>query len=126
MLCVATKIQKSNIAGIGLFAAKDIPKGTVVWRFQEKIDTLFSESDINLLNEHSQAQFRNYAYFDNHHGKYLLCGDDGRFFNHSKSFNCDDSQQDITIAIRDIKAGEELTVDYNSFYGNKLHNFLLE
>ena len=48
----------------------------------------------------------------------MLCGDDGRFFNHSSTPSCDDSADDITVAVRDIEIGEELTVDYTTFYGD--------
>jgi len=49
----------------------------------------------------------------------MLCGDDGRFFNHSGTPNYDDSAADVTIALTDIHQGEALTVNYLSFYGNK-------
>ena len=38
---VKTKIGPSGIAGISLFADQIIPKGTVVWRYQECFDLLF-------------------------------------------------------------------------------------
>jgi SET domain-containing protein len=48
----------------------------------------------------------------------MLCGDDGRFFNHSENPNCDESVKDLTTAIKNIEIGEELTVDYRVFYGD--------
>ncbi len=48
----------------------------------------------------------------------MLCGDDGRFFNHSDQPNCDDGKPDITIALRHVNKGEELTVNYKAFYGD--------
>ena len=48
----------------------------------------------------------------------MLCGDDARFFNHSDDCNCDDRLPDITIALRNISIGEELTVNYKVFYGD--------
>ncbi len=66
----------------------------------------------------SQEQLWRYIYFDKKHKKYLLCGDNARFFNHSNNPNCDDSSDDITMTVKDIKKGEELTVNYRTFYGN--------
>jgi hypothetical protein len=118
MLVVKTKIGPSKIDGIGLFAAQPIPKGTVVWKYDPGIDRLLSEEEVTRLAKPIQERFHNYAFFDTKYSKYMFCGDDGRFFNHSDTPNCDDGKEDITIALRDIREGEELTVDYRSFYGN--------
>jgi hypothetical protein len=118
MLCIKTKIANSEISGIGLFADQDIKKGTVVWKYQSKLDLLYSESDIAKLSSEAQKQFHNYAFLDPFHNKFMLCGDDARFFNHSDHPNCNDALADITIAERDIKKGEELTVNYKTFYGD--------
>lgn len=118
MLYVKTKIGPSTIDGTGLFADEFIPKGTAVWKYNPSIDRLLTTDEVANFAEPIQERFHNYAFFDKKYGKYMFCGDDGRFFNHSENPNCDDSQDDITIAIRDIDQGEELTVDYTSFYGN--------
>ncbi len=38
MLLIKTKLDLSKIHGIGLFAGEDIPKGTIIWRFNSLID----------------------------------------------------------------------------------------
>lgn len=119
MLTVKTKVGSSKISGIGLFADEPITKGTVVWKFDSLIDVLLTKKQVDTLSEPSREQFYNYAYLDKKYGKYLLCGDDGRFFNHSSEPNCDESMPDQTTALRDIAKGEELTVNYGEFYGNK-------
>lgn len=119
MLCIKTKLAPSKIAGIGLFADEDISKDTVVWRFDSSIDVLLTKEDIDRLSEVSKIQVYNYAFLDVDHKKYMLCGDDARFFNHSSDNNCTDEFSNITIALRDIAKGEELTVDYKKFYGNR-------
>ena len=118
MLCVKTILKESNISGIGLFADEDILKNTIVWKFEPLIDILLTKEDIDKLSENSKQQVYNYAFVDTYHNKYMLCGDDGRFFNHSDNYNCNDSEKNITIAIKDILKGEELTVDYKAFYGD--------
>jgi len=124
MMYVKTKIGPSKINGIGLFADEFIPKETVIWKFNPLIDLCLSKSDLRKLSLASQEQLHKYTYLDSNKKKYVLCGDDARFFNHSKNPNCKDvktyshDKDDKTIAIKDIKKGEELTCDYHVFYGN--------
>ena len=118
MLMVKTKIGPSSINGIGLFADQFIPKGTVVWKFMPNFDLLMSEQETNELSKPAMGQFYHYAYLDKKHGRYMLCFDDARFFNHTKNPNCDEKIDDITIAARIIQVGEELTVNYKDFYGD--------
>jgi SET domain-containing protein len=118
MLMVKTKIAPSNISGIGLFADEFIPKGTMVWKFQNDFDLILSKEEVEKLSVPTQKQFYNYAYLDKKYNKYMLCSDDARFFNHSDNFNCDERIDDITTATRDIEIGEELTVNYKDFYGD--------
>lgn len=119
MLCIKTRLMPSRISGIGLFADEHISKGTIVWKFEPNIDVLLSKDDIEKLTDASKKQVYNYAFLDTNHKKYMLCGDDARFFNHSTENNCTDEFPDITIALRDISKGEELMVDYRKFYGNQ-------
>jgi len=119
MLLVKTKIGQSKIEGIGLFANEPIKAGTKVWGYEPKLDVLLSKEDIENLSTSAQEQFYRYAYLDKVRGKYLLCGDDGRFFNHSDTPNCDETaDNDSTYALKDIDIGEELTINYGEFYGN--------
>jgi SET domain-containing protein len=114
MLLVKTKLDRSLIEGIGLFADEFIPKGTTVWRRDAVIDIRFSEEDIANLSETAFQQITKYSYRDKESGLYVLCGDDARFFNHSEDPNCLDFG-DYTFAHRDIEMGEELTCDYMLF-----------
>ena len=118
MLLVKTKLGNSKIAGIGLFADEFIKEGTVVWEYNPKFDLLYSKEEIEQLPIAFQEQLHRYSYLDKNYGKYLLCGDDARFFNHSDNPNCKDSTEgpDVTVASRDIKKGEELTCNYKVFY----------
>ena len=104
---------------MGLFADEKIKTGTKIWQFEPTLDLLLSEEEVKKFSPSAQEQFYRYAYLDKIRNKYLLCGDDARFFNHSETPNCDESQDnDSTFALKDIEAGEELTVDYGDFYGN--------
>ena len=118
MLIVKTRLGLSKIHGIGLFADQNIPKGTMVWEFDSLIDIYIPKSNLKKIPLSSQEQLLRYIFLDKIRKKYLLCGDDARFFNHSDKPNCDDGIDNITIAIRNIKKGEELTVNYKVFYGD--------
>lgn len=119
MLLVKTKIGPSKIEDTGLFAAEPIKAGTKMWVLEPKLDISLSKEEIASLSSAAQEQFYRYAYLDKVTKKYLLCGDDARFLNHSETPNCDESKEyDSTYAMRDIDVNEELTVDYGVFYGN--------
>jgi hypothetical protein len=119
MLLVKTMLRESPIAGIGIFATENIEKGAKVWTFEPSLDVLLSKEEIEKLSVPAREQVLKYAYLDKVRGKYLLCGDDGRYFNHSDNPNCDESiENDSTYAKGDISIGEELTINYKEFYGN--------
>lgn len=127
MLLVKTQIGPSKIDGIGLFAAQFIPEGTVIWKFVPGFDLELSEDDILQLSESAQEQALKYSYFDEKIKKYVLCSDDARFFNHSRHANTGDGEsQDehgLTIAVVDIREGEEMTCDYEAFDGRYKRHF---
>ena len=120
MLLIKTRIGKSAIHGIGLFADEFIAAETVIWKFSDLIDLCFDEKQMGELSESVKEQIGRYSYRDKRSGMYVLCGDDARFFNHSNEPNCLDFYDykdlgNVTIAARDIRAGEELTCDYAAF-----------
>ncbi|MEK7102921.1 MAG: SET domain-containing protein [Patescibacteria group bacterium] len=120
MILVKTNIKPSAIAGIGLFANQNIPKGTAIWKFQGGFDLSIYASELSTLSEPAKEQFLNYAYLNPKTNKYILCFDDARFFNHSDDPNCIEIEsledgEGINIAARDILEGEELTCDYRVF-----------
>ncbi|TSC60821.1 MAG: Nuclear protein SET [Candidatus Peregrinibacteria bacterium Greene0416_62] len=116
MLLCKTTLGKSPIHGIGVFAAHDIPKGMVIWEFTRGIDQEIPAASIEKLPALAQACIRKYAYRKPDSDIYVLCGDDTRFFNHSEEPTVISSSEDgPDIAVRDIRTGEELTIDYRTF-----------
>ena len=118
MLLVRTFLAPSRIHGIGLFAAQRIASGTVIWKLNPVIDVELAEEDIEALAEAARVQVRKYTYLDAVRSRYVLCGDDARFFNHADDPNCHDfpdADGGTTVAARDIEEGEELTSDYARF-----------
>ncbi|MCP4382306.1 MAG: SET domain-containing protein [Hyphomicrobiales bacterium] len=113
MLRVKTYIAPSPIAGIGLFAASPIRRGQLIWKRDEGLDR---DYDLRDFPENSIARdtLKHYGYRTGRDPVYVLCGDDARFMNHAARPNADDVG-DLTIACRDIAAGEEITCDYAKF-----------
>jgi SET domain-containing protein len=120
---IMTDLNKSKIHGIGIFAREFLPKGTIVWEFNEAFDITLDNQEIHLLSDAAKEQFFKYAYQSKVTGKYILCSDDSRFFNHDlnantkceipKTRNSEDAL--ICYAVRDIQPGEELTNNYAEF-----------
>lgn len=96
--------------GVGVFATRFIPKGTITWALDD-MDQLLSEQEVAALDEARREQVLKYS-FRNQNGTYILCWDIGRFINHSFRANCVGTAYDIQLAARDIHPGEELRDDY--------------
>ncbi len=107
-----TKPQLSPTAGYGLFASEHIAKGEVI------LD-LSSEEELSITKDEADRRYS--AGFD-----YMVQVDDDRFvitvnrpdqiergyINHSCNPNCGIKNSLQIVAMRDIKAGEEITFDY--------------
>ena len=119
MLLVPTRLAQSAIHGFGVFAVAPIAKGTPVWRFAPGLDREFEAGIVETLPPHVRGFFAHYGYLDRNVGRIVLCFDDARFVNHSDMPNvATDYALDaygVDVALRDIAAGEELTMDYAGF-----------
>ena len=61
-----------------------------------------------------------YSYKSRQTGKYVVCGDDAQYMNHSfrptvRTTFPTNGEEDVGFAAHDIQRGEELTVDYRIF-----------
>jgi hypothetical protein len=120
MLMVKTRLGPSDIAGIGLFAAEDIAEGTVTWRFWRDLDRLLMRDEIDKLPEPARSSLLDHVYLNEASGRFVLCADNARFMNHADDPNTagvhePGAIEGYDIAIRDIRAGEEMTCDYRTF-----------
>ena len=114
MLRVPTLVAPSAIQVVGLFAAEPIPAGAVVWEFTQGVDWRIPAEDMDLFPEPYRSRLLIYMYREPS-GCYVLCGDNGKFMNHSFEPNCDDLEGPFTVAKRDMGVGEELSCDYRLF-----------
>lgn len=115
-------LRPSPIEGVGVFAIRDIPKGTRDMFSKPSADDkwiLLSKDDVAKLPGHAQHIITNYSLYDEHnyfvpdHGFKKI--DVSLFLNHSDQPNVmsiDDGN--YFEAIRDIAAGEELLIDYGT------------
>jgi hypothetical protein len=114
MLMVETELRQSQIHGTGVFLLEPVRKGDLIWRFDSRIDRVYSEEELASLPERTQRFLRTYSTWHEATRLWILCGDNGRHFNHSDSPNTlslgtgfgDD------VASEDLPAGVELTTDY--------------
>jgi SET domain-containing protein len=120
-------LKPSSIEGIGVFALCDIPKGCRDMFSKPDITDewiTISKKEVDALPAHAKFVVGNYCLYDDEnyfvpgHGfkKMDLC----LFLNHSDSANIISiNDGDHFEAIRDIKAGEELLVDYGTIVDDK-------
>ncbi|MEP0324666.1 SET domain-containing protein [Bauldia litoralis] len=114
MLRVPTYLAPSAIEGIGLFAAEAIPRGTLIWKQDDRFDLSYDLRDLDPEDHLLRDMLRCYGYQPGDEPVFVLCGDNARFMNHSSQANADDIG-DLTIACADIAKGEEITCDYAKF-----------
>lgn len=119
MLLVPTRTDPSLIpnAGMGLFAARDIPKGEIVWRFDPTVDRVMTEYEIQELPFKERQEVLFWGYLCKRSGLWIVCGDEGRRVNHSDTPNLSGGYTTrapfgFSVANRLILAGEELTDNY--------------
>jgi hypothetical protein len=116
MMLVETELRQSGIHGTGIFLTQSVAKGEVVWRYDSRIDRVYSEAEIRSLPPHMERFLRVYSTWHDDIGLWVLCGDNGRHFNHSDTPNT--LSRGIAfgedVAADDLPAGTELTSDYRA------------
>ena len=119
MLKINTYLDRSNLSGVGLFAAEDIQRGRIVWEFNPAVDLVFTaeqwETLLSGVAAPARDTLRRYSYKSNN--LLYLCTDNAQFMNHcDETKNVGNNASDDTMyALRDINAGEELLCDYFEF-----------
>src|ERR1700733_2207641 len=113
MILIETRVQPSGIHGMGLFAVHFVPRGTPVWKFQPGFDHDFSPEQFAALPALARAHTRHFCFVSKTDGHIILSGDHACFINHSLAPNTGAPAAAtgpvVTIAFRDIAAGEEIT-----------------
>jgi uncharacterized protein len=125
MLLVRTRIQPSNINGLGLFADEFIPKGTRILQYEPAFDRAYTDNEIQHLPQTVQEYLHHYSYFSTDLKKWILPFDNDRYVNHSNNPNTRVEPTLVShgesgvIALRDIYPGEEITLNYKDMEGEQ-------
>lgn len=113
-------IRPSPIEGIGVFALRDIPKGCrEMFSSPDTIEQWIpvSKTEVDQLPAHARALIENYCLYDETHffvpGYGFKKMDLVNFLNHADEPNIISiNDGEFFEATRDIRAGEELLIDY--------------
>ena len=121
-----TEVKPSDIHGLGLFAKIKIPKGTIWWHAKPQ-DVLIIKKDQFLkldnsikvpLIEKVMKALLTYSYYERELDALIFCLDNSRYVNHSFNANSGASEDEngfMSVALRDILPGEEITEDYSMY-----------
>ena len=117
MLIVETYVGESTIpgAGRGLFAAEDIPRGTLVTVVNEAVDQFRDDEHVRGMSPRELGAYAFHAYRLNEEtGLWILNTDNEQYTNHSTDPNIAPADAE-EVAIRDIPKGHEIVSDYGQF-----------
>jgi len=106
-----------------VFTSEDIKKGSITWKFDPKHDKFITPEEFKSLDDNTRELLLRVAYLSPTTNRWVYPpeNDPALFTNHSKTnnqstvFDQSISEEPFFKANRDIKAGEELTVDYEEF-----------
>lgn len=119
-------VMRGNaIAGYGIYANRDIREGEVVYRGEEKAQRLVTKRYVETnWSEADKLNFRRYAYAVSEEVFILWDEDPSEWApeNHSCEANTGVDGLNI-VALRDIRKGEELTLDYAVFLDETMEPF---
>jgi SET domain-containing protein len=121
MIVVKTKLDKSLISGIGLFANQDILKGDLTWKMTSISVFKITPDQYKELSQIEKDFIveKDYYWLDDQ-GNYSIPIDDSRFVNHSNDPNIIELDENHCVASRNIKQNEELTIDYKTLIPKEL------
>ncbi len=129
MILIPTAVRPSARHGLGLFAEIDIPKGHLLWRFDQRVD--YRQEIAANLHWQRRSELLHWGYVNpSLPGVVVVCGDASRFWN----FSSEDERpnavishqryggEHLIVAACAIAAGEELLIEPASDhdYGRKM------
>lgn len=121
-----TEVRPSKIHGLGLFAKKFIPKGTIWWHARPQDVLIVTKAQFLTLDmSHQSSLISNYlqtlltySYYERVLDALIFCMDNSRYVNHSFNANSGASEDEngfCSVTQRDIEPGEEITEDYSKY-----------
>jgi uncharacterized protein len=112
MLLIDTYLDKSKIQGVGVFAKENVKKGEKIKEVKIEFEIEFDKENLPRMPLALARMIDNYAYEREKGSKIVVLGiDNEKYLNHSD----DPSVNDDGIALKDIKIGDEITINYRDF-----------
>ena len=114
MIHPSTKLLFVNEnVGYGVFATTDIKEGTIVY-VKDSLELSISPTDFLMHSKEMKEVIEKYSYIDQN-GSRIISWDFAKYVNHCCNCNTISTGYGFEIAIRDIKAGEQITDEYGIF-----------
>lgn len=113
MLTIDTKLRPAGRKGIGVFTLVDVEIGDVVWVCDEFLHKVYTGEEFEKMDDRTRLFVQTYGTFSPEDGTWFVDVDNTRFINHSDNPNLAFVKGE-GVALRMIKAGEELTCDYRN------------
>ena len=109
---------KPTHKGMGLFANRDFRRGEILWIIDDH-DIKIPLEEYRAMDALRRHKFNTYSYMDVQR-RVIVPWDEGKYVNHSCEPNSTALVQfdNISVALRDIRAGEEIVEDYSCYYGH--------
>jgi len=112
MFLIDTYLDKSKIQGVGVFAKENIKKGQLIKEVRPDFEIEFNKDNLPKMPLALAKLIDTHAYERELGSKILVMGiDNEKYLNHSNN----PSVNDNGIALKNIKIGDEITVDYKNF-----------
>ncbi len=102
------EVRESEIHGLGLFAKKNLRKGAKVGVYEGEMVTSMKDDGDHVLWIYDEDEDREYG---------INGQNEMRYVDHSRGANANFNGEEL-IALRPIKAGEELTHDYGEAWAD--------
>jgi len=97
--------------GYGVFAAQDIPRGTIVY-VRDRLEAAYTARSANRIEA---AETLGKTVYADESGVHILSRDNARYVNHRCDCNVMTTAYGFEIAVRDIWKGQEICEEYGLF-----------
>ena len=115
MFLIDTYLDKSKIHGVGVFSKENVNKGEQIKEERPEFEIEFNKNKLPSMPLALAKLIDTHAYERKIGSGILVLGiDNEKYLNHSS----DPSVNDEGIALKNIKIGDEITIDYKDFDDN--------
>ena len=113
MFLINTYLDKSKIQGVGVFSNENVIKGQKIKEVRPEFEIRFNKTNLPRMPLALANFIQTHAHEENEN-EYCLGIDNEKYLNHSNNPTVDEDG----IALKNIKIGDEITIDYRDFDDN--------